>query len=455
VKGDQKSASDQLSKGKKKEAGGKQKSAAEKMQKMAEKVEEKLAADEEEQLGEDINTLRGVLENLVKLSFSQEDLIKRLGGNPTYGAAYVANAQAQARLIDEMKVIEDSLTALAKRTVEVRSFITKELGLIEKHMGDATTFLGKRFTPQARQSQQYTMTSVNNLAVMLSESLQNMQQQQNEMQGAGSKGGSCSKPGSGKKPGKGKGGSSGSSGKGGKGSKSGSLGKLSAMQKQLGEQLKQMQMKQGNNGRQPGQGDKGQGQQGQGQQGQGQGQNGQPGNAQGGKPGGQNGQGSGSEGVGSSEFAKAAALQEAIRRELQRLADEESKASGGKPGAGNALREAAKQMESQEKDLVNKRLTQEMLRRQQDITTRLLESEQAERQREEDPKRQAEQPEQQPPRNPEAFAEYLRLKEREVELLRSVPLDMNTFYRRRAEQYMGRLGTGSTGNQFVTPAPTK
>jgi hypothetical protein len=47
-------------------------------------------------------------------------------------------------------------------------------------------------------------------------------------------------------------------------------------------------------------------------------------------------------------------------------------------------------MDKIETDLVNKRLTKEMLKRQQQILTRLLEHEKAEREREQDEQRQAE-----------------------------------------------------------------
>jgi hypothetical protein len=55
--------------------------------------------------------------------------------------------------------------------------------------------LQDRLVPQARSSQQYVMTSVNNLALMLNESLSQMQSQCKKPGN-----GMCNKPGQGKKP---------------------------------------------------------------------------------------------------------------------------------------------------------------------------------------------------------------------------------------------------------------
>ena len=79
----------------------------------------------------------------------------------------------------------------------------------------------------------------------------------------------------------------------------------------------------------------------------------------------------------SEELAKLAAQQEMIREsleEMQRKLDQMNGEEDGEGAGGNA-EEILKQMERSELDLVNKRLTDNMIRRQRDILTRLLESE--------------------------------------------------------------------------------
>jgi hypothetical protein len=75
------------------------------------------------------------------------------------------------------------------------------------------------------------------------------------------------------------------------------------------------------------------------------------------------------------------------------------------------------------------------LMRQQDIMTRLLESEKAMREREYDDKRESNTPGGYEPSNPENYLEYKRKKSREVELLRTVPTDLKPYYRDKVNNY--------------------
>jgi hypothetical protein len=65
----------------------------------------------------------------------------------------------------------------------------------------------------------------------------------------------------------------------------------------------------------------------------------------------------------------------------------------------------------------------------------LLEAEKAERERDMDEKRQSETAKELNHRNPPEFEEYKRLKMKELELLRTVPPSLNSFYRKRVSEY--------------------
>ena len=67
-----------------------------------------------------------------------------------------------------------------------------------------------------------------------------------------------------------------------------------------------------------------------------------------------------------------------------------------------------------EKDIVNRAITQETMKRQQDIITKLLESEKAEREREQDEQRKSNEAKNQNLSNPKQFLEYKRVKEKEL-----------------------------------------
>jgi len=63
-------------------------------------------------------------------------------------------------------------------------------------------------------------------------------------------------------------------------------------------------------------------------------------------------------------------------------------------------------MEENEKDLVNMKIEQQTLNRQQEIMTRLLKSEKAQREREFDNKRKSEEAREYQKSNPDAFFQY-------------------------------------------------
>ena len=286
------------------------------------------------------------------------------------------HAQRQRELKDDAKVLEDSLFALSKRVVQIQNIVNTEIAAINYNLGKTILNLQDRFVPQARADQQYVMTSVNNIALILTEAFNQMQQQmqsQQQMQG------SCKKP--------------------GKGKPSPSAQKLRQMQQQLNEQMKALQKK---------------------MDGKKEGQKGKPGE-----------QGSMSE-----ELARMAAQQEAIRNELQQLSNQENKDGNG--SLGN-LDQLAKEMEQTEKDLVNRRINQETIKRQEDILTRLLESEKALKERGFEEKRESTSGKNVNYGNLIRFDEYKRNKLGQVELLRAVDPLLTKYYKDKAGKYFNQF----------------
>ena len=106
----------------------------------------------------------------------------------------------------------------------------------------------------------------------------------------------------------------------------------------------------------------------------------------------------------------------------------------GKNTLGN-LQQTQQKMEETEEDIVNRKITEETLKRQEDILTRLLESERAERERDQDEQRKSEEAKNYQKRNPPAFEEYKKLKLKEMELLRTVPPDLNSYYKQKVNDY--------------------
>ena len=88
---------------------------------------------------------------------------------------------------------------------------------------------------------------------------------------------------------------------------------------------------------------------------------------------------------------------------------------------------------------MNKRLSKETIQRQQEIMTRLLEAEESLRERELDTEREAKTAVQYEKELPKAFEEYLKQREKEIELLKTVPPKLLPYYKNEVTDYFERL----------------
>jgi hypothetical protein len=136
----------------------------------------------------------------------------------------------------------------------------------------------------------------------------------------------------------------------------------------------------------------------------------------------------------SEELAKVAAEQERIRKALQEMQDKLKKDGGKIPGG-----DLPGKMEQTEMDLVNKQITDQTIRRQKEIETRLLEAEKSMREQDMDEERKGEAAKDYDKEIPKAFEEYLRLKEKEVELLKSMPPKLYPYYKKEVNEYFKRI----------------
>src|SRR5258708_12874945 len=137
----------------------------------------------------------------------------------------------------------------------------------------------------------------------------------------------------------------------------------------------------------------------------------------------------------SEELAKMAAEQERIRRALQEM-QERLRKDGGKT-LGNDL---PGKMEQTEMDLVNKQITEQTIRRQKEIEVRLLEAEKSMREQDQDEERKGETAKDYDKEIPRAFQEYLRLKEKEVQFLNTLPPNLFPYHKKEVNEYFKRIG---------------
>lgn len=375
-----KDSEEMMKQGKSKQAGSKQKKTGNQMDQLAQQLETMANEAEMEQMGEDAAAIRQILENLLRMSFEQEELIGLAGKVNRNDPKYQDIIVHQRDIRDKLQSAEDSLIEIAKRQFLLAPVINREINLINKNIEEVTTALNTRSVSVAMAKQQFAMTSMNNLALMLEESLKQMNMNmQNCMGGKGQK--LCQNPSA--KPG---------------GSKAMNI---RQMQQQLSDQLSKM--KQGLEKQKGEQGKSGRGQQGELNE----------------------------------QVARLAAQQEAIRNELRKY-QEELNEQGIKDGTN--MSGTMSEMEQLERDLINKRVTQETLLRQQRIISRLLESEKAEQVREKEEKRESREQKEQFYRNFTGDFKYNKSKLADNELIHYKTPPLNLFYRNRTSGYMIKIG---------------
>lgn len=347
------------------EAGQSQQDAGEQMNQLSDALQGMQQRIFQEQLAEDARSIRMLLENLLISSFDQESLINETRQANVNDPRFVEMIRDQRKIQRNMEVIEDSLVALGQRQMAIRSYVNREVAEVQRQMDEAIDHMINRRQHQAASRQQFSMTSINNLALMLNESLQEVQQQMSMGQGMSEESES--------------------------GSGSPSFQNMRQMQEEMNQMLQEIR-----DGHQPMPGETGE-------------------------------QMSMSE-----QMARMAARQEAIRNELRRK-EQEIRNQGQEVDEG--LQELQRQMEQSELDMLRKELSSQTMERQQDILTRLLEHERAERQQEQEDRREGTTANDYELSNPEEIFQYNRDREREVEMLRSLPPRLRPFFRQKVEMY--------------------
>ena len=137
-------------------------------------------------------------------------------------------------------------------------------------------------------------------------------------------------------------------------------------------------------------------------------------------------------GWGSMELAKMAAEQGVLRRALEKMRNEMNKGGDGK---GNTLNPLLKELKEQEKSLINKKQSKELVNRQHKILTRLLESEKAMNERGRDNSRESKEGFFENNSNKILLKEYNKQKEKQMELLRLIDPVYEKYYKDKANQY--------------------
>lgn len=337
-----------------------QKKSAEGLKKLAKKLEDKRTSEESNALDLEVNQLRLLLDNLLQISFEQErvmlDFRRLREGSPALKSA----SQMQNKIAETAFILEDSLISLGKKVMPLSQLITRETTEMHNRLNEAANMMKERKWSLVQARQQQSMASINKLAVMLSDLLQQLQNQQMQM-----------------KPGK--------KGKG----KQKPQGSWAARQQKLNQKARESR--------------------------------------------------SDKQGPMSEDMIKIAQEQARLRQELE----EKLQDIQGRPGSENiekSLKDLIKNMEKNETDFVNKRLNQELQKRQDLMLPILLESEKALKEQGEDPKKESknalEKFRESPPPN---LLPYLKKLEENRSLYQRKPVDLKPTYQEKVLRYLNQF----------------
>jgi len=365
IQKNQQDSKDALDKKDQKGASQKQQKAGEEMEKLSKKMSDMQQQGEEMENNLNAKELRRLLENLLNTSFEQEKVMLALKKMTNADPSYISNVQKQRSIKDNLKTIADSLFSLSKRVPQIESTVNEEMNKINFNLDKSLESLGDRRTAEANRYQQFTMTSINNLTLMLSEALNQLQNMSKNS-------------------------------KGGKGKQKQGMKQLSQMQEQLNKSMqkaREQMQKSGN-------------------------------------------QGTVGKGEMSKEFGKMAQQQQMIRQALEKINREDNKDGTGKMGN---LNQAIKDMKQTESDLVNKRLQQETLQRQKELLTKLLDAEKAERDQEEDSKRESKAAKEFPPSYQKMLDQYKKQQLNGSDMLQKLPPSLNYYYKNKISEYLKSL----------------
>ncbi|PKP25679.1 MAG: hypothetical protein CVU06_03990 [Bacteroidetes bacterium HGW-Bacteroidetes-22] len=366
-----KKAEENLAKGRNSRAKKNQNEAAEKMQSMSNELNSMLEEEEQESLEESIARLRLILQNVLESSFQQERLLGLTSHIDLNDPGYIQLGSEQRMLMAGLEVMHDSLKELSKRESSIPPFLFSLFRQIDETMQSLLHQFGDRKISAILIGQRSAMTDINNLALLLSEAMSNLQRQSNmNMMSSGS----CKNA----KP-----------RKGNKGKPS--LKSLRQAQEQLNQQLQKMNQLGKSNGNK-----------------------------------GEQSQQSGE------QFSRLAMEQAMIRRELESYMKSVQDESGL---AGEELKKITKDMDKTENDLVYKKLSNFTLERQEKILTRLLESERAEQEREKEERRESKTGIIDQESNPFQKLRYNESKRKGDDVFLREKLKFNSFFHRKVILY--------------------
>lgn len=188
-------SSDQLQQNNQDGANQKQQESSESMSDMLQKMSSSVMQMQMDMHVENLANLRRILTNLIHLSEDQEDLSGEVLEMQSSDRVVVGWMKRQQDLQEGFVVVDDSLTALIARVPMIEAHVTKWLVSAKENMEAGNDELSERLLPRASSDMRESMMALNELSLMLDQTMDQIQQQMSAMMKGNQ---TCQKPGGGK-----------------------------------------------------------------------------------------------------------------------------------------------------------------------------------------------------------------------------------------------------------------
>ncbi len=132
---------------------------------------------------ENINDIRQILDNLLTLSFSQEEVMNEVRFGSNYLGGFVPKQIAIKR---DFGLVQDSIYALAKREPNLGHSVYEKIKDINSYLGKVESEMNENHKSNSARFQQMVLTDFNDLSLLFNEIQDQMQQQQQQQSSSSS-----------------------------------------------------------------------------------------------------------------------------------------------------------------------------------------------------------------------------------------------------------------------------
>ncbi|WP_299776521.1 hypothetical protein [uncultured Formosa sp.] len=163
----------------------KQKQSGQKMKQMSSSMQESMQMDGGEQMQEDADMLRQILDNLLIFSFDEEALMNDFKTIDVNHHTYAKKLRKQHDLREYFEHVDDSLFSLSLRQPMLSEQVNNEILELYYYLDTSLEEFSENLIYQGVSSQQHVFSSANVLADLLSNILDNMEDQLNSSSSSG------------------------------------------------------------------------------------------------------------------------------------------------------------------------------------------------------------------------------------------------------------------------------